>query len=310
MIPAAGRARLFVSAVNSVARHLRPERRRHAHRAPASSTGPRGRIGFGAEADGVFTTGGTQSNLQALLLARGQARTRGPSAALRIFASRRQPLQRAEVGARCSASATTPWCRSRPTTARRMDPAALDAGACAALARRPGPDGGRRDRRHDRLRQHRPAGPRSPTSARAHGVWLHVDAAYGGGLLVSPRRRHLLDGIERARLGHGRLPQDLLPAGLARSALSCATRPTTCGTCTWHADYLNPRGRAAQPNQVDKSLQTTRRFDALKLWLTLRTMGADGIGDYFDAVIDLADGGARRCSPRRPRPRGRRRHRS
>ena len=32
----------------------------------------------------------------------------------------------------------------------------------------------------------------------AAGVWLHVDAAYGCGLLVSPTRRHLLDGIERA----------------------------------------------------------------------------------------------------------------
>ena len=39
---------------------------------------------------------------------------------------------------------------------------------------------------------------------------------------------------------------------------------------------------------MDKSLQTTRRFDALKLWLTLRIMGPDCIGDYFDAAIDLA----------------------
>jgi L-2,4-diaminobutyrate decarboxylase len=30
------------------------------------------------------------------------------------------------------------------------------------------------------------------------GLWLHVDAAYGCGLLVSPTRRHLLDGIEHA----------------------------------------------------------------------------------------------------------------
>lgn len=42
------------------------------------------------------------------------------------------------------------------------------------------------------------------------------------------------------------------------------------------------------PNQVDKSLQTTRRFDALKLWMTLRVMGADGIGELFDEVCDLA----------------------
>src|SRR5690606_8474397 len=32
----------------------------------------------------------------------------------------------------------------------------------------------------------------------AAGTWLHVDAAYGCGLLVSPTRRHLLDGVERA----------------------------------------------------------------------------------------------------------------
>jgi len=39
---------------------------------------------------------------------------------------------------------------------------------------------------------------------------------------------------------------------------------------------------------VDKSIQTTRRFDALKLWLTLRIMGADAIGALFDEAIDLA----------------------
>ena len=34
--------------------------------------------------------------------------------------------------------------------------------------------------------------------------------------------------------------------------------------------------------------QTTRRFDALKLWLTLRVMGPDTIGSYVDRVVDLA----------------------
>jgi glutamate/tyrosine decarboxylase-like PLP-dependent enzyme len=62
------------------------------------------------------------------------------------------------------------------------------------------------------------------------------------------------------------------------------------GHVTWHADYLNPEdpGGTGHPNQVDKSLQTTRRFDALKLWLTLRIMGPDQIGGYVDTVVELA----------------------
>ncbi len=80
------------------------------------------------------------------------------------------------------------------------------------------------------------------------------------------------------------------------------------GHVTWHADYLNPKD-AAHPNQVDKSLQTTRRFDALKLWLTLRVMGPDRIGEYVDTVVDLATEVAA-AARRRPRRRARRRRRS
>ncbi len=118
-----------------------------------------------------------------------------------------------------------------------------------------------------------------------HGVWLHVDAAYGGGLLVSTRRRHLIDGIERADSVTIDFHKTFFQP--VSSSAVIVRRGDDLRHVTYHADYLNPRS-AALPNQVDKSLQTTRRFDALKLWLTLRTMGADAIGDYFDDVIDLA----------------------
>ncbi len=117
------------------------------------------------------------------------------------------------------------------------------------------------------------------------GVWLHVDAAYGGGLLASRRRRHLLDGIELA----DSVTIDFHKTWfLPVSASAVIVRDgSTLRHVTHHADYLNPR-ETTDPNQVDKSLQTTRRFDALKLWMTLRIMGPDCIGDYFDAAIDLA----------------------
>lgn len=123
---------------------------------------------------------------------------------------------------------------------------------------------------------------------RAAGVWLHVDAAYGCGLLVSPTRRHLLAGIERA----DSVTVDYHKAffqPVSSSALIVADR-RVLRHATWHADYLNPARMVERriPNQVDKSLQTTRRFDALKLWLTLRIMGPDAVGSLFDEVVDLA----------------------
>jgi L-2,4-diaminobutyrate decarboxylase len=121
--------------------------------------------------------------------------------------------------------------------------------------------------------------------AEAYGCWLHVDAAYGGGLLVSARRRHLLAGIERADSVTVDYHKTWFQPVSASALLVRDGRDLR--HVTWHADYLNPRG-AEHPNQVDKSLQTTRRFDALKLWMTLRVMGPDTIGEYVDTVVDLA----------------------
>jgi L-2,4-diaminobutyrate decarboxylase len=125
------------------------------------------------------------------------------------------------------------------------------------------------------------------------GAWMHVDAAYGCGLLASLRHRDRIDGIERADSVtvdyHKSFFQPVSSSAvLVRDA-------ATLRHATYHAEYLNPRRMVREriPNQVDKSLQTTRRFDALKLWMTLRVMGADGIGRLFDEVCDLAHEGWR-----------------
>jgi L-2,4-diaminobutyrate decarboxylase len=124
--------------------------------------------------------------------------------------------------------------------------------------------------------------------ARAYGAWFHVDAAYGGGLMVSGRYRHLLDGTRLADSVTVDFHKTFFQP-VSSSALLVRDR-TMLQHVTYYADYLNPESAALAevPNQVDKSIQTTRRFDALKLWLTLRIMGADAIGALFDEAIDLA----------------------
>ncbi|POX64820.1 pyridoxal-dependent decarboxylase [Streptomyces sp. Ru62] len=248
------------------------------------------RIGLGPAADGVFTSGGTQSNLQALLLAReeaGPGREGGDSLGrLRVFASevshfsvrksakllglgpdavvtvpvdhdkRMQTVALAHELERCRQDGLIPMAvvaTAGTTDFGSIDPLPEIAGLCAQ-----------------------------------YGVWMHVDAAYGCGLLASLKYRDRIDGIERADSVtvdyHKSFFQPVSSSAvLVRDA-------ATLRHATYHAEYLNPRRMVQEriPNQVDKSLQTTRRFDALKLWMTLRTMGADGIGRLFDEVCDLA----------------------
>ncbi|WP_338496098.1 aspartate aminotransferase family protein [Streptomyces sp. SJL17-4] len=244
-----------------------------------------GRIGLGPAADGVFTSGGTQSNLQALLLAREEAKTTDLSR-LRIFSSECShfSVQKSAtlLGLGQDAVVSIPVDRNK-----RMQSVVLAAelAACRAeglvpmaiVATAGTTDFGSID----------PL-PEIAALADEYGAWMHVDAAYGCGLLASPTRRHLLDGIERA---------DSVTVDFHKSFFqpvsSSAILVRDGGTlrhATYHADYLNPARTVAEriPNQVDKSLQTTRRFDALKLWMTLRVMGADGVGQLFDEVCDLA----------------------
>ncbi|GAA3105405.1 lysine decarboxylase DesA [Streptomyces echinatus] len=243
------------------------------------------RIGLGPAADGVFTSGGTQSNLQALLLAREEAKS-GDLAGLRIFASevshfsvqksakllglgpdavvaipvgqdkRMQTLALAHELERCAKDGLVPMAvvaTAGSTDFGSIDPLPEIAELCA---------------RHD--------------------VWMHVDAAYGCGLLASLKYRDRIDGIERADSVTVDYHKSFFQP-VSSSALLVRDE-ATLRHATYHAEYLNPRRMVQEriPNQVDKSLQTTRRFDALKLWLTLRTMGADGIGQLFDEVCDLA----------------------
>ncbi|WP_324784014.1 lysine decarboxylase DesA [Streptomyces sp. H51] len=244
-----------------------------------------GRIGFGPAADGVFTSGGTQSNLQALLLAREEARC-ASLADLRVFASEAShfSVQKSAklLGLGQDAVVSVPVDRDRRmrtvALARELERCRQDGLVPMAVVATAGTtDFGSIDPLHGI----------AELCAR-YGTWMHVDAAYGCGLLVSLKHRDRIDGVERADSVTVDYHKSFFQPVSSSAVL--VRDGATLRHATYHADYLNPRRtvRERVPNQVDKSLQTTRRFDALKLWMTLRTMGADGIGQLFDEVCDLA----------------------
>ncbi|AZK94169.1 MULTISPECIES: pyridoxal phosphate-dependent decarboxylase family protein [Streptomyces] len=246
------------------------------------------RIGFGDAADGVFTSGGTQSNLQALLLAREESKT-ADLAKLRIFTSECShfSVQKSAklLGLGRDAVIALPTDRDRRmrtlALAAELERCRADGLVPMAIVATAGTtDFGSID----------PL-PEIAELAQQYGAWMHVDAAYGCGLLASPTRRHLLDGIEHADSVTVDYHKSFFQPVSSSAVL--VKDGATLRHATYHADYLNPRRTVEEriPNQVDKSLQTTRRFDALKLWMTLRVMGADGIGGLFDEVCDLAAAG-------------------
>ncbi|MCX5596598.1 lysine decarboxylase DesA [Streptomyces phaeochromogenes] len=246
------------------------------------------RIGFGPAADGVFTSGGSQSNLQALLLAREEAKS-DSHAKLRIFASEVSHFSVKKsaklLGLSQDSVVSVPVGNDKRmqtvALARELERCKRDGLVPMAVVATAGTtDFGSID----------PL-PEIAELCEQFGAWMHVDAAYGCGLLASLRNRHRIDGIERADSVtvdyHKSFFQPVSSSAvLVRDA-------ATLRHATYHAEYLNPRRMVQEriPNQVDKSLQTTRRFDALKLWMTLRVMGADGIGQLFDEVCELAEEG-------------------
>jgi len=124
--------------------------------------------------------------------------------------------------------------------------------------------------------------------AREVGTWFHVDAAYGSALLLSQRHRDLLRGVDQA---------DSISMDFHKNfwqAISCGAFVLRDSThfrhLEVHADYLNPEtdDGFGIPNLVNKSLATTRRFDALKLWLSFQALGREKFGQMVDRTIELA----------------------
>ena len=100
-----------------------------------------------------------------------------------------------------------------------------------------------------------------------------MDAAWGGALLLSEQYRHFLNGLELA---------DSVTLDFHKQFF----QTISCGAfllkdarhyelMRYRAAYLNSDfdEEAGVPNPVSKSLQTTRRFDALKLWMGLEALG-------------------------------------
>lgn len=118
--------------------------------------------------------------------------------------------------------------------------------------------------------------------AQHHQLWFHVDSAYGGALILS-RYKTRLAGIEQAdsvSVDFHKLFYQTISCG----ALLLKDK-ANFKYLLHHADYLN-REHDELPNLVDKSISTTKRFDALKVFMTMQNVGPDVLGEMVEHLIE------------------------
>ncbi|MET7731822.1 aminotransferase class V-fold PLP-dependent enzyme [Streptomyces sp. NPDC005402] len=217
--------------------------------------------------DALITTGGTESNQLALLLAR---ETQGPDVRLVCGENAHHSLPRAA------------WLLGMPdpiivpTPHGTLDPAALETiphGPLLIAATAGTTDAGLID----------PL-PEIAALCAQRGARLHIDAAYGGGLLFSDTHRPQLTGLSAAdtvtldlhKLGWQPVAAGLLAVRDAHDLTALDQR----------ADYLNADDdtEAGLPDLLGRSLRTTRRPDVFKIAVTLKTLGRTGLGALVDQV--------------------------
>jgi aromatic-L-amino-acid decarboxylase len=124
---------------------------------------------------------------------------------------------------------------------------------------------------------------------RRHGLWLHVDAAYGGAAAVCPELRHINAGIELVD-SYVFDPHKWLFCGIDSSCFFVADRGALTRALTILPEYL--RNAATASGEVidyrDWQIPLGHRFRSLKLWMMLRYYGVEGLRTAVRTHVALA----------------------
>lgn len=127
-----------------------------------------------------------------------------------------------------------------------------------------------------------------PNTALTHGLWFHVDGAWGGAAALSSRLRPILAGIERADSitcdAHKWLS---VPVGAGM--FFCRHREAVEATFGTETAYVPDRVDDGRIYHFVTSMQWSRRFMGLKLFMMLAEHGIDGIAARIDRQTETGE---------------------
>ncbi|BCE04989.1 pyridoxal phosphate-dependent decarboxylase family protein [Bacillus paralicheniformis] len=121
--------------------------------------------------------------------------------------------------------------------------------------------------------------------AKENGLWLHVDAAYGGALIFSETYRDKLNGIEMADSITFN-PQKWMYIAKTCAMVLFKNHGVLETDCRISAPYMN---ETAFANLDEISVQGTRHADILKLYLSLQHIGLKGYRELLHESLALKD---------------------
>jgi len=136
--------------------------------------------------------------------------------------------------------------------------------------------------------------------SREHGMWFHIDAAYGGFAALTERGRKLLQGIERAD-SVVLDPHKWFYCGYEAGCVIVRRGLLMRETFKILPEYMTDVARQEREvNFCDYGVQLTRACRALKVWMTVKTFGAKRLREIIDQCMDLAQyaSGLLSASPR------------
>lgn len=121
---------------------------------------------------------------------------------------------------------------------------------------------------------------------RRYNIWLHIDAALGGGVMFSKQQKYLLAGSELSdSLAFN--AHKMLGVPLSCSMVLVRDKKYLYESFSNDADYLY-QGHNDDYNLGKMSIQCGRRNDALKFWTLWKSVGSNGLGEIVDYQYELS----------------------
>lgn len=127
---------------------------------------------------------------------------------------------------------------------------------------------------------------------RKHKIWLHIDAAYAGSALCCPEFRPLMQGLDFGDSFNFN-PYKWMMVNFDCCGMWLKDADKVVEAFTVERIYLHDlkdqfQGESKAPDYHHWQIPLGRRFRALKIWITLRTIGAENIRENIRGHVRLA----------------------